>query len=153
MVAVRAIWPPDFRHGPQVRGISAAARPAPLECPRDSAADVALSALGLIRGIRRRPLPLPRRDQSSLDWADRALPRLAGTLAVAEDRVPDLVAGLDAEECRAAAVDLEDGTHRELAGDRVGGHGHGIGMDVLDGAVGGDEQHVERDQGVLHPEA
>ena len=53
----------------------------------------------------------------------------------------------------AAAVDLEHGPHRELAGDGVGRQRHGVGMDVLDRAVARDEHHVERDQRVLHPEA
>ena len=44
-----------------------------------------------------------------------ALKRYSG---VAEDRVLDLVARLDAEQRRAAAVDLEHGTHRVLARDR-----------------------------------
>ena len=54
---------------------------------------------------------------------------------------------------RAPALDLQHRGHRLRDRDRRLGHRHRVGGDAGDGAVRTDEDHVERDQGVAHPEA
>src|SRR5436305_6334619 len=66
--------------------------------------------------------------------------------ALGEERVLDAVAALDAEPRHRAAIELENAEHRLVAADGVERQRHGTLVDVEHGAVGADEQHVERDQ-------
>ena len=64
-----------------------------------------------------------------------------------------MVALPDAQFRRPAAAQLKDGGDRDAGGDRLAGIGGGVRLQESDAAVGVDEQHVEWNQRVLHPEA
>ncbi len=66
--------------------------------------------------------------------------------------MPHDVAGLDVELGGLAAVDFEDAGDRTVGIDRGQVAGDGVGGDVHHAAVGADEDDVERNQRVLHPE-
>ena len=72
--------------------------------------------------------------------------------ALAENRARDTIAGRNTELAAGAGNHFEDGTDRAHGRDQIVGHRLGIFGDVHDAAVGGDEYHVERDIGVVHPE-
>ena len=72
--------------------------------------------------------------------------------ALAENRSRDTIAGRNTELAAGAGNHFEDGTDRAHGRDQIVGHRLGIFGDVHDAAVGGDEYHVERDIGVVHPE-
>ena len=69
-------------------------------------------------------------------------PRAGGLSAVALDRSPDAV-----------AAHLEDAAHRPTRGNDRFRLRRGVFGNPQDAAVAADEDHVERDVGVLHPEA
>ena len=77
----------------------------------------------------------------------------AKSYASAEDRMRDAVAGGDAELPGGAGDHLQHGAHRPAGGDQRFRERHGVLGDAQDASVGADEDHVERDIGVLHPEA
>src|ERR1700752_2554827 len=68
-----------------------------------------------------------------------------------EDPALDHVPGLDVQDRCLAAVDLQHAADRAARRDRGLVHGDGVAGDAQHMAVGRDEQHVERDQRVLHP--
>src|SRR5215471_12354721 len=70
--------------------------------------------------------------------------------AVAEDRVPHPVARRDAELLGGAADHF---AHRPTGGHERFRKRHRVLGDAQDAPVAADEDHVERDIGVLHPEA
>src|SRR5262249_37888716 len=73
--------------------------------------------------------------------------------AAAEDRVPHPVARRDAELLGGAADDFEHRAHRPAGGHERFRERHRVLGDAQDAPVAADEDHVERDIGVLHPEA
>src|SRR5262245_58989057 len=73
--------------------------------------------------------------------------------AAAEDRVPHPVARRDAELLGGAADDCEHRAHRPAGGHERFRERHRVLGDAQDAPVAADEDHVERDIGVLHPEA
>src|SRR6266478_6704943 len=75
-----------------------------------------------------------------------------GSSALGEHRVIDAIAPLDAEPRHRAPVELQDAEDRLVAADRIERERNRALMDIQHRAVGTDEQHVERDQRVLHPE-
>src|SRR5216683_340112 len=70
---------------------------------------------------------------------------------LAEDREDHPVARPDAEPRGGAAIQLDDGAYRRRRGDRIERTRHRALMDIDDMPGRIDEQHVERDQRVLHP--
>ena len=93
---------------------------------------------------------LPARRSASL-----AAPRnriAARSTTAAEDRAGHAVAGRDAVLARGAGDHLKHGAHRATGGDEAVRERLGTFGDAQDVAVAGDEDHVERDVGVVHPE-
>src|SRR6185437_10340379 len=78
------------------------------------------------------------------------LRRLASTPL--ENGGMDVRALADLEGCGPAAVDFQHGLYGFRRLDGLEPQGLGVGGDGGDGAVGADEQNVERDKRVLHPE-
>src|ERR1700731_578811 len=70
--------------------------------------------------------------------------------ALPEPGVRDAIAGYDSVFFGGAADHLQHGPDRPAGRDDAGRHRLGILGDPPDATVGGDEHHVERDQGVLH---
>src|SRR6476619_5656435 len=77
----------------------------------------------------------------------------SATLTAVEDRVGHAVAGGDAELLGGAGHHLEHGQHRAAGGNQRFRKRHGVLGDPQDAPVGADEDHIERNVGVLHPEA
>src|SRR5688500_2638166 len=71
--------------------------------------------------------------------------------AGAEDRMLDAIADPYAQTLGRTGVEFEHGADRPRRGDGGLGLGLGSGGDAGDLALRADEQHVERDEGVLHP--
>src|SRR5437588_12053845 len=81
---------------------------------------------------------------------------IAGTALSAatftEKRSGDAVTGGNAEFTRGPGDDLEHSPYRAARGDQIVGHRLGILRDTHDASVAGDENHVERNIGIVHPE-
>src|SRR5262249_29878401 len=103
------------------------------------------------RATRLRYAPAPcRASIHGSVCASKPRPPLA---AVAEDRVPHPVARRDAELLGGAAEHFEHRAHRPAGGHERFRERHRVLSDAQDPSVSADEDHVERDVGVLHPEA
>src|SRR5215469_8463231 len=88
---------------------------------------------------------------NNAEWDDDSKishPALMG----AEERSAHPIAGRDAELLGGAADHLERRAHRPAGGDVALRQRLGVLGDAQDAAVGANEEHVERDEGVLHPE-
>src|SRR5919198_983565 len=72
-------------------------------------------------------------------------------LAAAKYRMPHAIARGEAEFLRRAADDLEHGPRRTAGADHPRGERFGILGNPQDPSVAADEDHVERNIGVLHP--
>src|SRR5216684_784858 len=73
--------------------------------------------------------------------------------AASENRMRHAVAGGEAELLGGAGDHLEHRAHRPAGGNERFRERHRVLGDAQDPPVGADEDHVERDVGVLHPEA
>src|SRR5712691_4032899 len=76
----------------------------------------------------------------------------AAPLTPAEDRMRDPVARRDAELPGGTGDHFEHGARGAARGHQPLRQGLGVFRDPQDAAVGADEDHVERDERVLHPE-
>src|SRR6478672_13747627 len=65
-----------------------------------------------------------------------------------EAGIDDLVASLEADAGGGAGIQLEHALHIAFGGDDLGGEGLGAAFDAMHFAVGADEDHVERDEGI-----
>src|SRR5262249_5239744 len=75
-----------------------------------------------------------------------------GAALLFEHGASDPVARRDTELARSAADDFQHGADRPARGNQAIRQRLGILRDPQDAAVGADEDHVERDVGVVHPE-
>src|ERR1700684_926782 len=96
--------------------------------------------------------PIAALNTWSAPASQAACHRQARSLAFAEDRADDPVARLDAELVRRSGDHFEHRAHRRARWNEVVGFRLGVLGDAGDAAVAANEDHVERDIGVVHPE-
>src|SRR6266481_6837403 len=77
----------------------------------------------------------------------------AGTGALREDRVTHPIAGMNAARGRLAAGQFQHGAYRSIRWLRAEIAGLGTLANIGDAPIGADEQHVQGDQGIFHPES